>query len=86
VAGHDFVELREVSSGRLVRQFLNPPPDPQKLAKWPRQTLAVSPDGKLLAAPDGLAIRVWDVLSGKEVGMLTGHTAAILSLAFAPDG
>jgi WD40 repeat protein len=80
------VELRDVSSGRVVRQFLKVPPDPQKPANWPRQALAVSPDGKWLAAPDGLAIRIWDVASGKEVDTLSGHTGAILSLAFAPDG
>jgi RNA polymerase sigma factor (sigma-70 family) len=85
LAGEDFAELREVSSGRMVRQFVNVPHDTQKLANWRRQALAVSPDGKLLAANDGWAIRVWDIPSGMELDKFSGHNGPILSLAFFPD-
>jgi RNA polymerase sigma factor (sigma-70 family) len=85
VAGDDFVELREVPAGRFVRQFVNVPPNSRKLAKWPCQALAVSPDGELLAANDGWAIRVWDIASGQELEKFSGHNGQILSLAFFPD-
>jgi hypothetical protein len=50
-------------------------------------SVAVSPDGKLLALPGpGGAVHVWDVLTGKELAALKGHTAAVNALAFAPDG
>jgi WD40 repeat protein len=85
VAGDEFVEIREVATGRLVWQFVNVPPDSQKLPNWSRQALAVSPNGKLLAANDGWAIRVWDIASGKELEKFSGHNGQILSLAFFPD-
>jgi WD40 repeat protein len=32
-------------------------------------------------------VRVWDVNSGQQIGApLTGHTAAVYSVAFSPDG
>jgi WD40 repeat protein len=53
----------------------------------PRLAFAVAPDGKLLAvnAPGG-GIRLFDVLTGVEVTVLKGHTAAVSALAFAPHG
>jgi WD40 repeat protein len=53
----------------------------------PRLAFAVAPDGKLLAVngPGG-GIRLFDVLTGVEVTVLKGHTAAVNALAFAPHG
>jgi len=31
-------------------------------------------------------LRVWDVATGKELAVLTGHKAAVLNCAFSPDG
>lgn len=55
-----------------------------------------SPDGKRLASSDagGLdllvpkpgTVRVWDAQSGKESQTLTGHTEAVLGVAWSPDG
>lgn len=55
---------------------------------------AISPDGKILAlgglmkfdGTDGPAIRLVDLASGKEVGILRGHSNVVNGLAFSPDG
>jgi WD40 repeat protein/serine/threonine protein kinase len=60
-------------------------------------TLAVSPDGKFLVTgspslketengPERNDIKVWEAHSGKLLGQLTGHGAAISALAFSPSG
>jgi hypothetical protein len=51
-------------------------------------SVAVSPNGRLLAragGPDG-AVRLLDTVTGKELTVLQGHTAAVTVVAFAPDG
>jgi hypothetical protein len=45
-----------------------------------------SPDGRLLAAISGTTIRLWDVATWQPVAELKGGKAAVLGLAFAPDG
>jgi WD40 repeat protein len=52
--------------------------------------LAFSPDGKTLAAGSGVPsqtgeIKLWDLASPRQPRTLSGHTNAIVSLAFAPD-
>jgi len=49
--------------------------------------LTISPDGLWIATghTDGTA-RVWDAVTGKEIGRLAGHLEAVTALAFAPDG
>jgi hypothetical protein len=50
-------------------------------------TLAITPDGKTLVSgsPDA-SVRVWDVATGKERAVLTGHNDGIWRLAISPDG
>jgi WD40 repeat protein len=45
-----------------------------------------SPDGRMLATSDDRVVRVWEVATGKERRAFHGHTAAVISLAFSPDG
>lgn len=47
--------------------------------------LDLSPDGKTLAFPSNLGVRLWNVVTRREVGLIT-TPAAIASMAFAPDG
>jgi WD40 repeat protein len=48
--------------------------------------MAVSPDGKSVAIAQGAEIRVWDLTSGRQLLRLRGHTNAVISVAFSPDG
>jgi WD40 repeat protein/serine/threonine protein kinase len=56
-----------------------------------------SPDGKRLASASGTwddtkndwvagEVKVWDAQTGRELLTLKGHTAAVVSMAFSPDG
>src|SRR5262249_44653147 len=49
--------------------------------------LAVSPDGKWIASGghDAL-VRLWETATGKQIRQLEGHSAAVLGVAFSPDG
>src|SRR5262249_12874298 len=65
--------------------------EPNLLLLGPKRwvpALAVSPDGKTLASADWSERRIkfWDLSSGREVDMLTGHQGSIKSLSFSPDG
>jgi hypothetical protein len=83
------VRLRDLETGKAV---VFKPGKPV----W---SVAFSPDGKqVLAGVGGQWIKgdwvrgednrvyVWDAASGKELGHFTGHTDAVLCIAFAPDG
>jgi WD40 repeat protein len=50
------------------------------------EQVAFSPDGAVVAAAEGEAVHLYDVATGKLLRTLTGHTAQVLTVAFAPDG
>jgi WD40 repeat protein len=64
-------------------------------------SFAFSPDGKVLAVAGGAAqavlggleretedhaVHLWDVATGRELGLLPGHRTAVVAVAFSPDG
>jgi WD40 repeat protein len=58
-----------------------------KLAEWNGAGIwiAFSPDSKLLATA-GIELSLWDVSSGREVRVFTGHTSPVTGIALSPDG
>jgi WD40 repeat protein len=48
--------------------------------------IAWAPNGRYLAGADGASVRVWYVETGKQIYVLNGHTRAIRTLAYSPDG
>ncbi|HEX9675791.1 MAG TPA: WD40 repeat domain-containing protein, partial [Anaerolineales bacterium] len=50
------------------------------------RTLAFSPDGRLLATALGETIRIWDAVSGEELGTLPKAGGSVHDLAFSADG
>jgi WD40 repeat protein len=51
--------------------------------------IAISPDQRRIAAGDDIGrtrkVKIWDVATGQEVAVLSGHRSAILQVAFWPD-
>ena len=49
--------------------------------------LAFSPDGAVIASGGSdQTVRLWDAVTGQQVGTFVGHTQTITSIAFSPDG
>ncbi len=48
--------------------------------------IAYSDDGTRLAVGSGIGVWVYNALTGAEIDLLTGHTSAVRSVAFNPDG
>jgi WD40 repeat protein len=87
-------DLWDVASGRKIR-----PPKRQRMSGSDPMTMmadleintgglgtAFSPDGRSAARGHGELIKVWDVATGQDRLELVGHTAAVKSVQFSPDG
>ena len=57
-----------------------------RLGKGGINDITCSQDGALLAVASKIGIWIYDVQTGEELALLTGHTGAISSMSFSPDG
>ncbi len=57
-----------------------------RLGKGGINIMRFSPDGTRLAVGTDVGVWVYDVASGKETALFTGHTGQVNALAFSPDG
>jgi len=48
--------------------------------------VAFSPDGRFAARGHGQVIKIWEVATDQDILQLVGHTAAVKSIAFSPNG
>jgi WD40 repeat protein len=67
--------LWDVTSRHLLKQF-----------DTPCSAVAFSRDGTMLACASGTEVRIWNVVTGAETGVLSGHLGPITSLAFDGKG
>ncbi len=73
--GADLGRSHRPGTGRAVRP------------RRPVAAVAVAPDGSWLASGGGDGtVRIWDVATGRERAVLTGHTSTVAAVAVAPDG
>lgn len=57
-----------------------------RLGKGGINIMRFSPDGTRLAVGTDVGVWLYDVASGKETALFTGHTGKVNALAFSPDG
>ena len=87
-AGSNDVVLWDVATGREIKRF--------KGHVHPVQCVAFSPDGRRVLSGDGpflpsatalgCTVRLWNVVTGKELYRLEGHSREIKCVAFDPNG
>jgi WD40 repeat protein len=87
-------DMWDVATGQKMR----PPKAPRQAGFDPTTMLermelnigsmgvALSPDGRFGARGHGQVIKIWEVATDQDVLQLVGHTAAVKSLTFSPNG
>ncbi|MEZ5843285.1 MAG: hypothetical protein R3D27_06065 [Hyphomicrobiaceae bacterium] len=80
------LSIHDAGTGRLLHQLVEPYKG-SGVAPGFLSTLAFSPDGRtLVAGGSDQRVQVWDVAAGRILKQLEGHTWAVRSSAFLPDG
>jgi RNA polymerase sigma factor (sigma-70 family) len=75
------IGIWDTSSGKLLREFGGHPGRNDGIS-----AIAFSPYGRYLAYAEGTIVTLCDVATGIEVRKFRGHTSAVTSLAYSPDG
>ena len=57
-----------------------------RIGKGRANDIALSPDGTQLAVATGIGIWLYNVRTGAEIALLTGHTDRVNSVAYSPNG
>ena len=57
-----------------------------RFGKGKIQEIAYSPDGTKLAVASSIGVWIYDVQTGAELNLFTGHTSYVVCVAFSPDG
>ena len=57
-----------------------------RLGKGSVDVIQYSPDGTQLALVSSIGVWLYDTTTNREVALLTGHTARVVSVAFSTDG
>lgn len=70
----DIASQQEISWGNLMGHVRGP------------RLITFSPDEKILASAGGEIIKLWDVVTGKHLATLKGHSGRVNSIAFSPNG
>lgn len=79
VANERSVQLRDVASGAVIREFQG--------HQAGINSVVYSPDGQFLASgSDDHTVRLWQVSDTGRVQVLAGHTDWVWSVAYSPDG
>jgi WD40 repeat protein/serine/threonine protein kinase len=74
------IRLWNVATGKIVRTFDRPPPDGF-------HRIRMTADGRFaVSAAYWSPITIWDIHSGRSVGVLDGHEQGVSCLALTPDG
>jgi|GEM_PF-1458688 len=77
IADHfQFVSVWNVKTRQLINRIIEPTSG----------TMGISPDNRLLLTATDKTARLWDIATGQLLRVYSGHTAAITSVAFVPDG
>lgn len=81
--GHDrMIKIIKLSENKVSNLIVN--------SEWFAggiNTLSFHPHGRILASADqNRNIQLWDVVTGKEIKVFTGHDDHIYSAAFSPNG
>jgi WD40 repeat protein len=84
------MSLWEVDSGREVAAFQLPNIQTPADTLFPRQCeplpVSFNPDGRRVVLGSVAGTSVWDIVAGKEIGVLKGQETAVNSATFSPDG
>src|SRR5262249_44193254 len=79
-----FLVLKRTNAQQPVAKFNLTMLAPPSIAYWGFGAVALSPDGKCLAASGapGTSVRLWDAVTGKEMGVLRGHDSEVRMAVF----